>query len=128
MRGDRWRASGDGLRLSRGGVFLFFRDLGDGGIHTGQQCRELGLEIGEVIEVEVNRQVAFARTVTAASDKAAAVLTVSRPDFDALILRRASLTELLGNGRAKLMGDARALGAYFGALEAPTPGFNVVEP
>jgi alkyl sulfatase BDS1-like metallo-beta-lactamase superfamily hydrolase len=83
---------------------------------------------GEVIEVEVNRQVAFARTVTAASDKAAAVLTVSRPDFDALILRRASLTELLGNGRAKLMGDARALGAYFGALEAPTPGFNVVEP
>ena len=83
---------------------------------------------GEVIEVEVNRQVAFARTVTAASDKAAAVLTVSRPDFDALILRRASLTELLGNGRAKLTGDAGALGAYFGALEAPTPGFNVVEP
>jgi alkyl sulfatase BDS1-like metallo-beta-lactamase superfamily hydrolase len=83
---------------------------------------------GEVIEVEVNRQVAFARTVTAASGKAAAVLIVARPDFDALILRRTSLAELLGNGRAKLTGDAGALDAYFGALEAPTPGFNVVEP
>ena len=83
---------------------------------------------GEVIEVEVNRQVAFARTVTAASDKAAAVLTIARPDFDALVLRHTSLAELLGKGRATLTGDAGALGAYFGALEAPSPGFNVVEP
>ena len=83
---------------------------------------------GEIIEVEVNRQVAFARTVAAAPDNAGAVLTIARPDFDALILRRASLADLLGDGRATLLGDAGALGAYFGALEAPTPGFNVVEP
>ncbi len=83
---------------------------------------------GEIIEVEVNRQVAFARTVAAAPDNAGAVLTIARPDFDALILRRASLADLLGDGRATLSGDAGALGAYFGALETPTPGFNVVEP
>jgi len=82
---------------------------------------------GETIAVEVNRDVAFPRVVQG-SASATATLTVSRPDFDKLILRMASLNDLLASGAAKLEGDAGALGAYFGAIESADPAFNVVEP
>tara|TARA_R110002110_G_scaffold43803_1_gene135618 strand:- start:22608 stop:24584 length:1977 start_codon:yes stop_codon:yes gene_type:complete len=80
----------------------------------------------EQFHVEINPAVAFPRSGMASTPTAQ--LTLDRGDFDRLLLRRVELPELLQGGRAELVGDGTAIGAFFAALDQFEYWFNVVTP
>lgn len=80
----------------------------------------------EQFHVQVNPAVAFPRSGMAPA--ATAQLSLDRSDFDRLLMRRVELPELLQGGRAELVGDGTAIGAFFGALDQFEYWFNVATP
>jgi alkyl sulfatase BDS1-like metallo-beta-lactamase superfamily hydrolase len=61
-------------------------------------------------------------------DEAAATIRLARAALDDLLTNRVALDELLASGRLVLEGDVAALGALFGVLDRPDPGFAIVTP
>jgi alkyl sulfatase BDS1-like metallo-beta-lactamase superfamily hydrolase len=57
-----------------------------------------------------------------------ATLTTTRAAFDAVLIGQMKIGEAIASGAFKISGDAGALSNMFQALDAPTPGFNVVTP
>lgn len=84
-------------------------------------------DTGETVLVDVGEATAFPR-LGMQSEEAAVTLSLTRAAFNALILQERSFPELVAAGDAVVSGDPTALAAYFAALEAPDPWFNVVEP
>lgn len=80
----------------------------------------------EQFHIDINPAVAFPRRGMAPA--ATAQLTLARSDFDRLLMRRIELPELLQDGRAELLGDGTAIGAFFGALDQFEYWFNVATP
>ena len=80
----------------------------------------------EDITVLVDRSVVVPRA--GSTEGPAATITLSRTDFNHLILRAVSARALMKNKKMKIDGDARAFGALFSALDQPPAWFNVVTP
>lgn len=80
----------------------------------------------EHVTVDVGRNVAFPRMETA--EKPTVKLTLTRRDFDLLLLRETNPNELTANGRLVMTGDTTASLAFLLALDQFPFGFNVVTP
>jgi alkyl sulfatase BDS1-like metallo-beta-lactamase superfamily hydrolase len=81
----------------------------------------------ETIEVGVGRDVIVPRAVEG-SDGSAATLTLSRVDFNRLILRSANVPTLVQSGALSIEGEGAAAAAFLGALDQPEFWFPVVTP
>lgn len=62
------------------------------------------------------------------ADDPAATITLRRSDFDALLAGEANPVQLALSGRMRIEGDATAVRAMFGALEAPPEAPAIVTP
>ncbi|MEL6664019.1 MAG: alkyl sulfatase dimerization domain-containing protein [Pseudomonadota bacterium] len=80
----------------------------------------------ETVSLLVGEAVLVPR-LTAASDPAATV-TISRADFNRLVLREVGAPRLMLTQRMKIDGENNAVSALFDSLETPDFWFNVVEP
>ncbi|WP_300380905.1 alkyl sulfatase dimerization domain-containing protein [Henriciella sp.] len=85
-------------------------------------------DTGETVHVAVGRDVVVPRLSGAGAGEAAAKLTLSRADFNRLILREAGVPQLIGSGALTIEGEAAAAGAFLGALDQPDFWFPVVTP
>lgn len=91
-------------------------------------------DTGERVRLEVGRDVVVPRLATGGAtgadgaEEAAATLTLTRADFDRLILREANFPALSGAGRLAIEGDPSAAGAFLAALDTPDFWFPVVTP
>ncbi len=81
----------------------------------------------ELIRVEVGRDVIVPRAVEAAGE-VAATLTMTRADFNRLILREAGVPQLMQSGALSIEGEGAAAAAFLGALDQPDFWFPVVTP
>ncbi|MEM7007034.1 MAG: alkyl sulfatase dimerization domain-containing protein [Pseudomonadota bacterium] len=62
------------------------------------------------------------------AENPAATVTMTRSDFDGLLLQEVGPVALISDGRMVIDGDRSALLSFFGALETPPFWFNVIEP
>ncbi|MEM9667497.1 MAG: alkyl sulfatase dimerization domain-containing protein [Pseudomonadota bacterium] len=81
---------------------------------------------GETISLLVEDSVLVPREAPATAP--AAIITITRDDFDSLILQEIGAPALIAGGRMTIEGEQLALLSFFGALETPPFWFNVVEP
>jgi len=59
-------------------------------------------------------------------DKPDATLTITRNDLIALLVKQKTMQQELATGQAKLVGDPRALGTWFGLLDQFPPEFPIM--
>lgn len=83
-------------------------------------------DTSETIAVEIGRSVIVPRE--RAPDSPAATVTISRTDFEALLLRTARPLALLQSGALTIGGDSSALAAFLGLLEQPEFWFATQTP
>ena len=83
-------------------------------------------DTSEVITVEIGTDVVVPRA--ADTDAAVARLTLSRTDFNSLILREIGVPDLMAAGRLTISGEAAAAGAFLMTLDTPDFWFPVVTP
>jgi len=83
-------------------------------------------DTGEAVTVLTRNSVLFPRLGLA--EDARTVMTLDRADFDRLILGQVTMPELAASGAASLQGDPRGAAAFFGALDAFAPIYNIIEP
>ncbi|NNC72742.1 MAG: MBL fold metallo-hydrolase [Sphingomonadaceae bacterium] len=83
-------------------------------------------DTGETVGVDIGRSVIVPREQAAANP--AATLSLSRPDFEALLLQSRGLPAMMQAGEARIEGDPIALRTFLGLLEAPTYWFATQTP
>lgn len=83
-------------------------------------------DTGETVSLEIGAAVMVPRLAAATSP--AATLTLSRPHFEALLLRTRSPTAMMQAGELTIDGDPGALLALFGLLEQPDFWFATQAP
>ena len=83
-------------------------------------------DTGETVSLLVGEAVLVPREAPA--DDPAATITISRADFDRLILRDVGALQLIVSQRMRIEGDRGAVSAMFDSLEQPGFWFNIVEP
>ena len=83
-------------------------------------------DTSEVITVEIGTDVVVPRA--ADTDAAVARLTLSRTDFNSLILREIGVPDLMAAERLTISGEAAAAGAFLMTLDTPDFWFPVVTP
>ncbi|MEZ5155765.1 MAG: alkyl sulfatase dimerization domain-containing protein [Solirubrobacterales bacterium] len=84
-------------------------------------------DTGRVHEMTLSNGVLTHRAAPARGEPAATV-TVDRAALDAVLTGRASIEEILGDGRLRVDGDGARLGQLLGLLETPDPAFPIVTP
>ncbi|WP_084396753.1 alkyl/aryl-sulfatase, partial [Henriciella aquimarina] len=84
-------------------------------------------DTGETISVHVGRDVVVPRLADEGTGSAAQ-LTLTRADFNRLILRETGVPGLMQAGALTIEGDGSAAGAFLGALDQPDFWFPVVTP
>lgn len=82
-------------------------------------------DTGEVLTVDIGKDVIVPRLT---DSEGAARLSMTRVDFNRLILRDATVPALMGSGALKIDGDASAAAAFMSALDTPPFWFNVAKP
>ncbi|MEM9738472.1 MAG: alkyl sulfatase dimerization domain-containing protein [Pseudomonadota bacterium] len=83
-------------------------------------------DTGEIITLQIEAAVVVPRL--AEGDAPTATVTMSREDFNRLILGDVGATRLVLTRRMRIEGDRGAVSALFDSLETPNFWFNVVEP
>jgi alkyl sulfatase BDS1-like metallo-beta-lactamase superfamily hydrolase len=71
-----------------------------------------------------------ALTYTAGRNAATAdaTLTLDRPTLDAILAQQLSLKQAMEDGKIKVAGDPRVVGALFGMLDTFRPDFELIAP
>ena len=83
-------------------------------------------DTGETVGLDIGRSVVVPRLRVAAEP--AATLTLSRPNFEALLLQSRTLQEMVQAGEASIDGNPMALRDFLGLLDQPTYWFATQTP
>lgn len=83
-------------------------------------------DTGEAVTVLTRNSVLFPRSGLAEATRT--VMTLDRADFDRLILGQVTVPELVVSGALGFEGDPTGAAAFFAALDAFEPIYNIIEP